>query len=124
MTISEAYDAALQDAVDAGLPLDEAKDAVDLIEEAEFRVESQHGIDHRFCFYGIISNSLTVANVWEAIGPQAKQLQLARLFAASPDMRKALQAVIAAGFDCMTDEQFAAIDLVEAAFKRAEDSAE
>lgn len=39
-------------------------------------------------------------------------------------MLKALNAVMQAGFDCMTDEQFAAIDLVEAALKKAEDSAE
>ena len=121
MTISEAYDAALQEAVDAGLPLEEAKDAVDVIEEAQFHVEAQHGIGDQFCFYGIKQGWETIASTWGTVNNQDTQLKLARLFASAPDMLKALHAVIAAGFDCTTDEQFAAIDAVEAAIGKAED---
>jgi hypothetical protein len=124
MTISEAYDARLQNALAAGLTLDQAKDAVDMIEEAEFRVEAQFGPNNKFCFWGITLDHITFANVWGAAGTQPEQYKLARLFAASPDMLKALNAIIDAAFDCMTDEQFAAMDLVEAALKKAEDSAE
>lgn len=124
MTISEAYDAQMQEALEAGLTIEEAKEHIDATEEAEFRVEAQNGIGDHFCFYGINSNNYTIANVWESAGPQQKQLQLAKLFAAAPEMLKALRAVYDAGFDCNTDLQWATLDQVINALTKADNLAE
>jgi len=103
--------------------MEQAKERIDATEEAEFRVEASYGAEDEFCFYSIMSGHRTIASTWGSDNQQEKH-KLATMLAASPNMQKALTAVMQAGFDCMTDEQFAAIDLVEAALKRAENSAE
>lgn len=123
MTISEAYDAALSGWLEAGLTIEQAKERIDATEETEFRVEASYGAEDEFCFYSIMSGHRTIASTWGSDKQQEKH-KLATLLAASPNIRKALQAIIDADFRCDTDEQFSAIDMAIAALAKAEDSAE